>query len=138
MPGAAVEERVNEEETQEVPRLEEVWHGQPVSEGVPAAGPGERLPMCVRLHRPLPLGARIALFVVGWLLVLVGIAGLVLPGIQGVLTIVVGAALLSLDNDMMYRALRRVLRRWPKVWGRVEHFRGKAHDRIYRMFRRSK
>jgi hypothetical protein len=124
MPEAMVEdETVSEEETQE---------------GLPAAGHGERLPMRIRLHRPLPLGARVAVFLVGWLLVIVGIAGLVLPGIQGIFTIAAGVALLSLDNDLMYRALRRVLRRWPKVWGRVEHFRGKAHDRIDRMFHRPK
>jgi hypothetical protein len=122
---------VDREETQEIPCPEEGRDSQP------ATGPGEKLPMLVRLHRPLPLGARIAVFFVGWLLVIVGVAGLVLPGIQGVFTIAAGIALLSLDNDLMYRALRRMLRRWPKVWGRVEHFRGKAHDRISRMFHRA-
>lgn len=132
MPGAVAEERVDRQETQEMPIPEEGWDSRP------ATGPGERLPVLVRLHRPLPLGARIAVFLVGWLLVIVGVAGLVLPGIQGIFTIAAGIALLSLDNDLMYRALRRMLRRWPKMWGRVENFRGKAHDRIYRMFRRRK
>ena len=71
-------------------------------------------------------------------LILIGIAGLVLPGIQGVFTIVLGAALLSLDNELMYRGLRKVFKRWPKLWHKVEHFRAKAHDRVHRMFHRPK
>lgn len=87
---------------------------------------------------PLPLSVRIAIFIVGWLLILIGVAGLVLPGIQGVFTIVVGAALISLDNEMVYRGLRRVFQRWPKIWDRIERFREKAHDRIHRMIHRNK
>jgi hypothetical protein len=59
------------------------------------------------------------------------VAGLVLPGIQGVLTILVGAALLSLDNELVYRGLRRLLTRWPDAWHRVERFRERAHDRLH-------
>ncbi len=87
---------------------------------------------------PMPLGIRIAIFVVGWLLILIGVAGLVLPGIQGVFTIVVGAALISLDNELVYRGLRRVFQRWPKVWDRIEGFREKAHDWIHRRILRHK
>ena len=87
---------------------------------------------------PLPLGVRIAIFVIGWLLILIGVAGLVLPGIQGVFTIVVGAALISLDNELVYRGLRRVFQRWPKVWDRIERFREKAHDWIHRRILRHK
>lgn len=90
----------------------------------------------VEPRRPFPLGIRIGIFLVGWLLILVGVAGLVLPGIQGVITIVAGAALLSLDNELVYRGLRRLLKRWPGIWRRVERFREKAHDRIHRMLHR--
>ncbi|HXU30081.1 MAG TPA: PGPGW domain-containing protein [Thermoanaerobaculia bacterium] len=82
------------------------------------------------------LGVRIGLFVVGWVLILVGVAGLVLPGIQGVLTIVVGAALLSLDNELIYRLMRRAFLRWPHLWERVERLREKTHERLHRLFRR--
>lgn len=97
-----------------------------------------RLPLDPPHHhfRPLPFGARVAVFIAGWVLILIGIAGLVLPGIQGIFTIILGAALLSLDNELMYRALRRVFRRWPKLWGKLEHFRARAHDRVHRMFHR--
>ena len=72
------------------------------------------------------------IFVAGWLLVLIGVAGLVLPGIQGIFTILLGAALLSLDNELVYRALRRSLTRWPRAWHRIERFREKAHQRLHR------
>lgn len=87
-------------------------------------------------RRPLPLRARVAIFILGWLLILVGVAGLVLPGIQGIATILVGAALLSLDNVLVYRGLRFLLARWPKAWQRLEGFREKAHERLHRMFHR--
>lgn len=86
-----------------------------------------------RRHLPaLPVPVRVIVLVVGWVVVLIGVAGLALPGIQGCLTIAIGAALLSLASEMIYRGLRRLLIRWPKVMDKVEHFRGWMHDRISR------
>ena len=103
--------------------------------------PGERdpLPLEIRLdsrRQPLPMGVRVGIFILGWLLILVGVAGLVLPGIQGIVTILAGAALLSLDNQLVYRGLRRLLARWPNLWHRIEHFRERAHDRLHGWFHR--
>ena len=95
------------------------------------SGEGERRP-----HRPLPLWVRIGVFLVGWLLVLIGIAGLVLPGIQGVFTILVGAALLSLVSEIAYELLRKCLHRWPRAWDRVERFRDRAHEKLHGWFHR--
>ena len=83
---------------------------------------------------PLPFRVRVGIFVLGWILILVGVAGLVLPGIQGIATILVGAALLSLDNELVYRGLRRLLTRWPRAWERLERFRDRAHERLHRKF----
>ena len=86
-----------------------------------------------RKHLPtLPLVVRLIVLVVGWIVVLIGIAGLALPGIQGCLTLAVGAALLSLASEMIYRGLRRLLHRWPKVWDRVESFRAWMHGKLSR------
>src|SRR5262245_49991453 len=82
----------------------------------------------------LRLGVRIGIFIVGWVLILVGVAGLVLPGVQGVLTIVLGAALLSLDNELIYRLMRRIFNRWPHLWERVERLRERTHDKLHRLF----
>lgn len=83
----------------------------------------------------LPVWLRIALFALGWLLILVGIAGLVLPGIQGVLTLLVGVAVLSLVSELAYELLRKTLKRWPKAWERIESFREKAQRKLQRFHR---
>lgn len=81
---------------------------------------------------PLPLMLRVLVTPLGWLLLLIGIAGLALPGIQGCVTIALGAALLSLASELIYRAMRRGLRRWPRVWNRVESLRAWTHAKLTR------
>lgn len=83
-------------------------------------------------HPPLSLWLRILLIAVGWLLVLIGIAGLVLPGIQGIATILIGAAVLSLVSEIVHQLLERMFRRWPKAWEKFQSFRSRLHDRIHR------
>jgi hypothetical protein len=82
---------------------------------------------------PLPLKLRIGLFLVGWSLVLVGVVGLVVPGIQGVLTLLVGASLLSLVSEIVYELLHWLLARWPRLWRRIEGFRLTMHRRLRRL-----
>lgn len=76
---------------------------------------------------PLSTITRMLLLIVGWVLILVGVAGLVLPGIQGILTIVAGAAVLSLASELAYRMMRHTLGPWPGVLSRVERLREKVH-----------
>ena len=98
--------------------------------------PDEDQPEKHRLHlpqlRPLPLWLRIGLLFIGWLIILVGIAGLVLPGIQGILTIVVGAAILSVASERAYRAIRSVVKRWPTIHERLDRFRERLHNKLSR------
>lgn len=75
---------------------------------------------------------RIVLFVVGWALILVGIAGLVLPGIQGILTILLGLAVLSVASRTIHRLLRSLLQRWPWLWEKIDTFRDRVHERLER------
>jgi len=91
-----------------------------------------------RLHRPLPLWLRILVLLVGWIVLLVGVAGLVLPGIQGIATIAIGAAILSVASELAYEWMRKSLRRWPKVWDRVERFRDRIYDKLQDMVHRKK
>jgi putative transmembrane protein PGPGW len=91
-------------------------------------------PLAVPIRqRPLPLWLRVVVLVVGWLILLVGVAGLVLPGIQGIATIVAGLAILSVASETAHRWMRRSLQRWPKVWLRVDRFRARLHDWLHRM-----
>ncbi len=71
--------------------------------------------------------ARISLLILGWTLIVLGLVGLVLPGLQGVLTLVLGAAALSLVSRSMLNALRYVFRRWPKGWQTVLRTRRRVH-----------
>ncbi|RMH15847.1 MAG: hypothetical protein D6696_19620 [Acidobacteria bacterium] len=80
---------------------------------------------------PLGLGARIVLGVLGWLLVLLGIVQLVTPG-QGILTLLMGLAVLSLVSRTIHRLLYRLLGRWPRVWKRLVAFRKKVHGWFHR------
>ena len=66
---------------------------------------------------------RVVLIVAGWVLVLIGIAGLVLPGIQGVLTLLLGAAVLSLVSHRVLGLMRRLFKRWPGGWRRLLRLR---------------
>jgi Putative transmembrane protein (PGPGW) len=84
-----------------------------------------------RLRRPLPLWLRIVVLLVGWIVLLVGVAGLVLPGIQGIATIVIGAAILSVASEIAYELMRKTFRRWPAIWDRVERFRDRIHDKLH-------
>ncbi|MCB1037638.1 MAG: hypothetical protein KDD47_27650 [Acidobacteria bacterium] len=80
-----------------------------------------------RAEAPIPWWTRLLLLLAGWLLVLIGVAGLVLPGIQGVLTIFAGAAVLSLVSEAVYDLLRWSFSRWPKGWRRVVRLRRRLH-----------
>lgn len=85
-----------------------------------------------RRRERLSLGTRVLTFAVGWALLLVGVAGLALPGIQGILTILIGIAVLSVASETAYRLMRSLLHRWPPVWNRIERFREKVHDWLHR------
>jgi hypothetical protein len=91
-----------------------------------------------RLRRPLPLWLRIVVLLVGWIVLLVGVAGLVLPGIQGIATIAIGAAILSVASELAYEWMRKSLSRWPKLWDRVERFRDRIYDKLQDMVHRKK
>lgn len=87
----------------------------------PQPTPGRR-----RLRR-LSFGARLLLLGIGWVLVLIGIVGLALPGIQGILTIAFGAAMLSVASETVNRWLGKLLARWPRVQQPVDRMRQKIH-----------
>ncbi|MEO8502713.1 MAG: PGPGW domain-containing protein [Acidobacteriota bacterium] len=72
---------------------------------------------------PLSLPVRIALLILGWALVVIGVVGLVLPVIQGWLTLFAGFAVLSIVSQSFHRFLRRRFHGWPKGWRRMEKLR---------------
>ena len=99
----------------------------------PSNPPRERSTALRRQHSPPALWVRLLLLGLGWFLVLVGVAGLVLPGIQGILTMLFGAAILSVASETVYRLLRRLLRRrWPGLWQKLNGFRDRWRARLSR------
>ncbi len=76
--------------------------------------------------------ARILLLALGWLLIFVGLAGLVLPGLQGVVTLFLGAAALSLVSRTILDVLRYLFRPWPRAWRFVLRTRRRVHHWISR------
>lgn len=86
-----------------------------------------------RRFRSLPWMTRVVLGTVGVLLVVLGIAGLFLPFLQGILFLVLAGAVLSLASERVYGWLRSLVAdRWPRAWERVERFR----TRVLWRFRR--
>lgn len=77
--------------------------------------------------KPLSLPVRVTLLVLGWLLVLVGVAGLFLPGLQGILTIALGLAIASLGSERFHHFLHARMHPWPRVRARMERFRERLH-----------
>ena len=84
---------------------------------------------------PLPTPLRVVLYFAGWFLLLIGLLGLALPGIQGVLTLILGAAVLSLASEATHRWLRRLLRPWPKGAQKFEQARARLRERLARFTR---
>ncbi|MEE2776162.1 MAG: PGPGW domain-containing protein [Acidobacteriota bacterium] len=98
--------------------------------------PRPSLPAPPEVLPPLPTPLRIVLYFAGWLLLLVGILGLVLPGLQGILTLFIGAAVLSLASEAAHRWLRRLLRPWPPAEKRFVQMRAKMRARLARFGKR--
>jgi len=73
------------------------------------------------------------LLATGWVLVVVGVAGLILPGVQGILTLFVALALLSAGSATAHRWIRGWFGRWPKGWRRIEKLRRRVRRWLHPM-----
>lgn len=87
----------------------------------------------VHVHIPdLPLPLRIGLLILGWVVIVLGLAGLLLPGLQGILLLILGAAILSVASDAFHRWLENLLEHHPKMLRRLNSFRDKLHSKLGR------
>lgn len=82
----------------------------------------------------LSTAIKIGLLFAGWFLILLGLLGLVLPVLQGVLFLALGAAILSLVSSTIYLALRRAFGRWPRGWRRLLLVRRRMHRWLEKRF----
>lgn len=92
--------------------------------------PKKRRPHLPDRLPPLPRSTRWLLVILGWLLLLVGVAGLVLPGLQGILTLLFGAALLSLVSRTVLIWLRKLFSGHPRAWRKLLKMRRSIHRRL--------
>lgn len=64
--------------------------------------------------------------VVGWGFILLGIAGLFLPVLQGILFLMIGLVLLSTEYVWAHHLLAKIRSRFPKATEAADHAREKA------------
>jgi uncharacterized membrane protein YbaN (DUF454 family) len=79
--------------------------------------------MKARLHRFFKL-------IVGWLLILLGIIGWLLPVVPGTPFIILGVAILSTQSEWLKNRLRALRRRFPRHAARIRLLRQTLAARI--------
>lgn len=117
----------------------------PVSGGKPDAVRPRRLldpfrprPATARKLGPLPWRTRMVFLAIGIPLAILGVLGLFLPILQGVLFLILAAAMLSLASVRVEQFLHGLFHhRWPRFWRRLERFQTRLRWR-FRERRRKK
>lgn len=79
------------------------------------------------------LAKRVLVQTVGWIFILVGIAGLFLPILQGVLFLLIGLMILSTEYVWAHHLLRKIRERFPKLSDKVNVAGQKASEWLRRM-----
>ena len=81
---------------------------------------------------------RVALLVVGWAFILLGIAGLFLPVLQGILFLLIGLFILSSEYVWAHKLLHKLKQRFPRIAGHFEQAKACADACLSRMWKREK
>jgi uncharacterized protein len=69
---------------------------------------------------------RIAIEIVGWTFIVLGIAGLFLPFLQGILFLLIGLFILSMQYAWAHRLLHRLRERFPRIAEQFDKAKTKA------------
>ena len=70
---------------------------------------------------------RMAVLAVGWGFILLGIAGLFLPILQGILFLLIGLIILSTEYVWAHHLLRRLRERFPGLAQHADRAKERAH-----------
>jgi uncharacterized protein len=81
---------------------------------------------------------RVAMLAVGWAFILLGIAGLFLPVLQGILFLLIGLFILSSEYVWAHKLLRKIKERFPKFAAQFEHARLRSETWIARTLHKEK
>ncbi len=84
-----------------------------------------------------PTFKRALVLVVGWAFILLGIAGLFLPVLQGILFLLIGLFILSSEYVWAHNLLHRLKDKFPKIAAQFELAKAKAEQKMARIFRKS-
>ena len=79
---------------------------------------------------------RIVIWWLGWAFILLGIAGLVLPILQGILFLLIGLSLLSNQSPWAARLLQKLRDRFPRISEKLTEAKAKARDVQLNLFKR--
>lgn len=82
------------------------------------------------MNKPLK---RALVLIAGWTFLLLGIAGLFLPILQGVLFIVIGLAILSSEYVWAHNLLRKLRERFPRISSKADEGMKRASAWIQRL-----
>jgi len=80
---------------------------------------------------------RIAVLAVGWMFILLGIAGLFLPILQGILFLLIGLIILSTEYVWAHHLLGRVRERFPGMAQHMDRAKERAHHWLQKLSGRS-
>ena len=78
-------------------------------------------------------GKRIVVLALGWMFILLGVAGLFLPVLQGILFLLIGLIILSSEYVWAHHLLRRLKQRFPGTAQHAEHAKEHAHAWLRRI-----
>jgi uncharacterized membrane protein YbaN (DUF454 family) len=81
---------------------------------------------------------RVAMLAVGWAFILLGIAGLFLPVLQGILFLLIGLFILSSEYVWAHKLLHKIKERFPKIAAQFEHAKLRSEAWIARTLHKEK
>ena len=96
---------------------------------VPAAGSRALFDFAVKLRFK-----RLVVLIAGWGFVALGVAGLLLPFLQGVLFLLVGLSILSTEYVWAHKLLHKLRHRFPSLSARIDTARLRAGAWLKRVF----
>jgi len=79
---------------------------------------------------------RVLILVFGWLFIIVGVAGLFLPFLQGILFLLVGFYLLSHESRWAKKQFDKLKQRYPGLYGRFMDLKTWFQNKFRELFGR--
>jgi len=79
---------------------------------------------------------RIGVLVLGWMFIVLGIAGLFLPVLQGILFLLIGLIILSTEYVWAHKLLGKIKARFPKIAVHADAAHQRAERVMHRWFHR--